>query len=236
MTDHADRPASPSQAPLKPKDHVLETGASMVQDFTPIKQICAHLNAFHVYADDPSRCVEANHYCTHLNEDVRQCLVYDSPEKGARLIGVEYLVTPKVFSTLPMEERKLWHSHVFEVKSGMLIMPQPSTSITPSAAWNTAETSEMHEIAPLYGKTYHLWQVDRGDVVPMGEPKLMASFTNEQTVEKVVGKPTNGELPSEKLCQTTGRDERFRIDIRQKRQLREGIEEAQIMQGELPCP
>lgn len=38
------------------------------QDFTPVKSICAHLNAFHVYADDPKRFVEANHYCSHLTE------------------------------------------------------------------------------------------------------------------------------------------------------------------------
>lgn len=54
--------------PRTTKSRVLETGAGMVQDFTPIKQICAHLNAFHVYAEDPSRCIEANHYCTHLTE------------------------------------------------------------------------------------------------------------------------------------------------------------------------
>jgi hypothetical protein len=50
------------------KSRILETGASMVQDFTPVKQICAHLNAFHVYANDLTRPVEANHYCTHLTE------------------------------------------------------------------------------------------------------------------------------------------------------------------------
>lgn len=50
------------------KSRVLESGAAMIQDFTPVKQICAHLNAFHVYANDPTRCVEANHYCTHLTE------------------------------------------------------------------------------------------------------------------------------------------------------------------------
>lgn len=38
------------------------------QDFAPVKSICAHLNAFHVYADDPKRIVEANHYCSHLTE------------------------------------------------------------------------------------------------------------------------------------------------------------------------
>lgn len=52
---------------------MLEAGASIVQDFTPVKQICAFLNAFHVYADDPTRSVEANHYCTHLTEGRSSC-------------------------------------------------------------------------------------------------------------------------------------------------------------------
>lgn len=55
-------------SPLTAKSRILETGASMVQDFTPVKRICAHLNAFHVYASDPTRCVEANHYCAHITE------------------------------------------------------------------------------------------------------------------------------------------------------------------------
>ena len=46
----------------------LETGASMVQDFRPVKRVCAHLNAFHSYASQPGRCVETNHYCSHLND------------------------------------------------------------------------------------------------------------------------------------------------------------------------
>lgn len=46
----------------------LETGAGMTQDFRPVKRVCAHLNAFHSYASQPGRCVEANHYCAHLND------------------------------------------------------------------------------------------------------------------------------------------------------------------------
>jgi hypothetical protein len=53
------------------KDTILETGAAATQSFKPIKAICAHLNAFHIYASNPSRSVEANHYCTHLSSDVR---------------------------------------------------------------------------------------------------------------------------------------------------------------------
>lgn len=54
--------------PPTTRSTVLETGASVVQRFEPIKQLCAHLNAFHVYAADPTRCVEANHYCAHITE------------------------------------------------------------------------------------------------------------------------------------------------------------------------
>ena len=89
-------PAQPSDRPVSTKDTILETGAAIVQEFKPINQICAHLNALHVYASDPTRCVEANHYCSHVSKDLRQCLLYDSPEKGAKLLGVEYMITPEL--------------------------------------------------------------------------------------------------------------------------------------------
>ncbi|KAI0128744.1 hypothetical protein BJ170DRAFT_682528 [Xylariales sp. AK1849] len=195
------------------KDKVLETGAGLIQNFEPTKQICAHLNAFHTYADEPGRFVEANHYCSHLTSDVRQCILYDSPSPNAKLIGIEYMVTPQLYSTLDAEERKLWHSHVFEVKSGMLIMPGP-TAPGLQQVWETAETEEMKEVVHLYGKVYHLWQTDRGDALPLGEPKLMTSFTAEGQFdfEKHVGE----------------RDRRFGTDWKRKKELRKGIEEPQI--------
>ncbi|KAL2864994.1 OBAP family protein [Aspergillus lucknowensis] len=199
--------------PLSTKSRVLETSASATQDFAPIRQVCAHLHAFHVYASDRTRCVEANHYCAHLTEDLRQCLIYDSPERNARLIGVEYMVTPRLFDTLPADERKLWHTHEYEVKSGMLIMPTPRG--IPNAAWEAAETAEMRDLVPLYGKTFHFWQVDRGDPVPLGRPELMLSFTGEDKVRDAVGGGL-GEL-------VKGRDERFGVDTGVKAEKRKGI-------------
>lgn len=55
-------------------------------------------------------------------------------------------------------------------------MPQPSV-LVPQAAWEKAETSEMEQVVELYGKVYHLWQVDKGHKIPLGEPKLMTSFS-----------------------------------------------------------
>ncbi|MCJ1474809.1 hypothetical protein MMC13_003469 [Lambiella insularis] len=128
------------------------------------------------------------------------------------------MVTPRIYASLPAAERKLWHSHVFEVKSGMLIMPLPRTSLMPTAAWEAAETKEMEQVISLYGKTYHLWQVDRGDVVPMGAPELMMSFTAQ---EQLAGK--EGFVKD--------RDERFANDTEHKREVRKGIKEPEIESG-----
>ncbi|KAK2051877.1 DUF1264-domain-containing protein [Colletotrichum caudatum] len=202
------KPDSVAGDPLSTKNHVLQAGASAVQDFAPLKNVCAHLNAFHAYASDPSRVVEANHYCGHLNEDVRQCILYDSPERGARIIGVEYMITPELYETLEPEERRLWHSHVYEVKSGMLIMPQAAL---PDAVWEAAaENREMEQVARLYGKVFHLWQVDRGHRLPLGEPQLMTSFTRP------------GQLDFDK--HVAERDRRFGSDYRRKQEARVHIE------------
>ncbi|KAI8932212.1 hypothetical protein NX059_011090 [Plenodomus lindquistii] len=201
-------------APESTQNKILETGAGMTQNFAPTQRICAHLNAFHAYANDPKRpAVETNHYCAHLNDEVRQCILYDSPEPGARIIGIEYMISPNLFQTLDAEEQKLWHTHVFEVKSGMLIMPKPA--LVPSSVWEIAENKEMEEVVHLYGKIYHLWQTDRGDKLPLGEPQLMTSYTSEE------------QMPGfeERLAD---RDARFGSDWREKRRVREYIGEPKV--------
>jgi hypothetical protein len=47
---------------------------------------------------------------------VRQCLIYDTPNNPARLIGVEYMITPRLYEQLEKEERLLWHSHDYEAR------------------------------------------------------------------------------------------------------------------------
>jgi hypothetical protein len=68
---HSGIPGSPVSA----KDAVLEAGAAATQSFEPLKAVCAHLNAFHVYVSGiqggkATRVVESNHYCAHLSADV----------------------------------------------------------------------------------------------------------------------------------------------------------------------
>lgn len=126
------------------------------------------------------------------------------------------MISGALYKTLDADERKLWHSHVFEVKSGMLIMPGPNG--LPTGVWEEAETKEMEQVIGLYGKTYHFWQVDRGDKLPLGQPVLMMSFTKPDQ------QPGLDELISE-------RDSRFGVDHKQKAEKREYIEEPEIHPG-----
>jgi len=125
------------------------------------------------------------------------------------------MISPRLYETLDQEERRLWHSHVFEVKSGMLIMPRPAG--VPEAVWEVAENKEMEQVTILYGKVYHLWQTDKGHKLPLGEPQLMTSFTDKDQFdfEKMVG----------------DRDRRFGEDHKHKAQVREYIKEPTIHPG-----
>lgn len=67
---------------------------------------------FFVSSDQIDRQLIAHHYCSHLNQDMRQCVIYDSDEPNAKLIGIEYIISAKLFAGLPDEEKKLWHSHI----------------------------------------------------------------------------------------------------------------------------
>ncbi|KAM0260051.1 hypothetical protein ACHAQJ_002975 [Trichoderma viride] len=80
--------------------------------------------------------------------------------------------------------------------------------MVPHVAWEAAEKREMEQIITLYGKAYHLWQTDKGDELPLGEPQLMTSYT------------ADGQLDVTKL---EARDERFQTNYRDKRESRKNI-------------
>lgn len=52
-----------------------------------------------------------------------QSLLFDSDKAGARLLGVEYVITEKLYNQLPEQEKKLWQPRAWEVKSGSLVAP-----------------------------------------------------------------------------------------------------------------
>ena len=183
------------------------TASALLAAESPVASIHAHLCGFHFYSGDLKRAVRVEHYCSHLNEDVLQCVVYDSTAKNARLIGVEYIISEALFKQLPAEEKKLWHSHRYEVMSGLLTAPDAS---------GAAEQELMKDFVSTYGKTWTLWQVDRGDKLPLGLPKLMMGFTAE------------GQLDTQLVAD---RDRELKIDSSQVKAKRADLATRPIAEG-----
>lgn len=50
-----------------------------------------------------------------------------------------------------------------QVKSGTLVLP---------GVPKVAEQAVLRKLAKTYGKTWHFWQFDRGDKLPLGKPTL----------------------------------------------------------------
>jgi len=160
---------SPAQAMAAPE--------SSSSDLAPISAIGAHVCGIHFYSGNMKRQVIAQHYCSHLSDEVLQCVLYDSDKKDARLIGIEYIVSARIFASLPADEKKFWHSQNYEVKSGALTAP---------GADEAAEKDLMKVLIGTYGKTWHTWQVDRGDKLPLGIPQLMMAFTKDGQLDPKV--------------------------------------------------
>lgn len=136
------------------KQRVLDLAASALQPKYPLDAMSTYLNGFHMYADEMGRQVEASHFCIHLRHDLHQCVIFDRNAPGARLIGIEYIVTEERFHGLPDDEKRLWHSHHYEVKSGILVAP---------GIPELAEHTYFSDLVTTYGKTFHTWQYDRDD-------------------------------------------------------------------------
>lgn len=144
--------------------------------------------------------VEAHHYCAHQNEEMRQCLIYDKPGSDGRLIGLEYILSENLFMTLPDEEKKLWHTHLYEVKSGVLFMPGVPGPV---------QRMDLNKVVKTYGKTVHFWQVDKGHPLPFGLPQVMMALTGD------------GQLKDE-LARDV--EERYNVSFTQERINREYME------------
>ncbi|PON69170.1 hypothetical protein TorRG33x02_259970 [Trema orientale] len=202
MPSGAGQPIPPGQ-PMSTEQHMLDKGAQMMQSLKPVKQMNQHVCTFALYGHDMTRQIETHHYITRLNQDFLQCAVYDSDDMSGHLIGVEYIVSDRVFENLPLDEQKLWHSHAYEVKSGLWVNPRVPEMLG---------KPELENMTRTYGKFWCTWQVDRGDALPMGAPALMMS---PQSVSPGIVKP---ELVAK-------RDDKYNISAEALRRSRVEIDE-----------
>jgi hypothetical protein len=148
--------------------------------------------------------MEAHHYCSIVKDELIQCVIYDGNVKDAKIMGVEYIVSERLFQGLPAEKKAFWHSHVHEVKSGQLIAP---------GIPEVAEHELMKKLIGTYGKT---WHTDRQKDLPSGVPQLMMGFT------------ANGQANA---AMVAARDKRFGINSESKKKDRESIPAPAVAEG-----
>ncbi len=188
------------------KHRLLDVGSGLMQPKYPLDAMSTYLNGFHFYADDIGRQVEASHFCIHLRHDLHQCVIFDRNTPDARLIGIEYIISEERFRSLPEDEKQLWHSHHYEVKSGTLTAP---------GVPEIAEHAYFQDLVTTYGKTFHTWQYDRDDF-PYGIPQLMMGFTED------------GQLRNELIHQ---RDRRVGLSTAARRRSRANIPTPVVQDG-----
>lgn len=177
----------------------LEAGAKVLQRNRPVAGFDIYLVGFHPMKEHPEQQFEAHHYCHQMNEDFAQCVLFDGNSRAANLHGVEYIISEKLFETLPAEEQQFWHPHNGEILSGQLIAPG-----IPKAA----EKALMKTKINSYGKTWHLWNTT-SDALPLGAPMLAWSFNRD-------GEAIPGLVES--------RDRKMKLDTAQTRQQRSDLQ------------
>lgn len=210
----AQQPGVPGD-PKSAKTRALETGARVLQSNAPLQPFDVYLVGFHPMKDQPELQMEAHHYCHQMSEDFAQCSLFDGSGRNAKLNGIEYIISEKLFETLPAAERKFWHPHNGEILSGQLVAPD-----IPAAAEKALMKSKMNS----YGKTWHTWNTGHeghpADPLPLGPPALAWSFNRDGEAL-----PSLVEKRDRKLDISTAEKRRQRADLQQLAKPQSGVDD-----------
>lgn len=105
-----------------------------------------HIDAKKHINDAPDLVV--HHYCKTINDQVTQCLLFDSDQPNARLIGVEVVISPQLYAALPQAEKGNWHYHKTEIPQVEASLPGLSEKDAQQIVASLEET---------YGKVVIFW-------------------------------------------------------------------------------
>lgn len=91
-----------------------------------------------------------HHYCKGISDKILQCLLFESTDPKAPLVGVEYFVAKDLTRKLPaIQWHRHFHDHKVEIATGRVqILDMPADQ-----AAKVAEVA-----AGTDGVIYHLWQ------------------------------------------------------------------------------
>ena len=108
-----------------------------------------HVQAPHMMADGTPGG-PFHHYCKSISDKILQCLLFESTDPKAPLVGVEYFVAKDLTRKLPaIQWHRHFHDHKVEIATGRVqVLDMPAEQAT-----KVAEAA-----AGTDGVIYHLWQ------------------------------------------------------------------------------
>ncbi|BBL74853.1 OBAP family protein [Methylomagnum ishizawai] len=164
----------PPPAVQAPGQDISAPPAAALPVRPPLRGLDTYMAGFHAAKDNPALQTEAHHYCHQMNEEFSQCVLFDGAGDQAHLIGIEYIISERLFDALPETERGYWHPHNYEILSGQLMVPGMP---------EIAEMALLSGKLNSYGKTWHLWNAAPfglpPDALPVGPPMLEWSFNHD---------------------------------------------------------
>ena len=130
----------------------LLSAPAFAADKNPLSGYTIHVVAPHVM--DGEVIGPFHHYCKPINDDVIQCILFESTEPNARLTEIEYMVSKKLTgSAIPKwSHTQNWHDHKQEIETGRVAIVNPSD---PKEQKGLADY-----VSGTDGIIFHLWPKD----------------------------------------------------------------------------
>ena len=144
----------------------------------PLEGYTIHVTAPHVL--DGEIIGPFHHFCKPINEQIIQCILFESDEPNARLTEVEYMVSKDaVRSAIPKWSRlQNWHDHEQEIKTGRVAIVNPSNPKDQKALADYVSKTD--------GIIFHLWP--KGAPFPDGSVGIAQSVGHWESLHGEMGK------------------------------------------------
>lgn len=151
--------------------HLHGLGAAKFNE-KPVSEYKLHLVDIHWLSGRLHQQYVAHHFCAFPYDGFMICDLFNSAEKNGRPLGIEYFITKDLFETLPEEEKPLWHSHPYEILSGLFVV----MDVTPEE-----EMAVLEWVMGTYGKVTDTWQFY--NEMPIGAPQLGFALALDSQVD-----------------------------------------------------
>jgi hypothetical protein len=122
-----------------------------------------HIDATKHINDLPDQVV--HHYCKSLSDGIIQCLLYDTDDPNAHIIGIETVVSAQLYATFSDAEKANWHYQKIEL-----------TMVNPKfPGLSKAEADKVvAALQETYGKVVIFWKP--GDPAPTAPVSITCPY------------------------------------------------------------